>query len=125
MRRSTFLLILSLLCAVFATATPRPAEAADMTWDVRSNYDYKVQIEFYSMDRNRAWPGGGKAYSLNDSKVHSFALSCNAGEKICYGAWPTGGGSNKYWGVGANNKHSCSNCCAVCGRDNPSKVLTD
>lgn len=124
MRRCKLLVILSLFCAVFVTSVAAPARAAEMTWDVRSDYSYKVQIEFYSMNRNRAWPGNGKAYSLNDSKVHSFSLSCNAGEKICYGAWPTGGGS-KYWGVGANNQHTCGNCCAVCGRDNPSKVLTD
>jgi len=109
---------------VFALGGSLAARADEMTWKIKSSYDYKVQLEFYSQTRSRAWPGGGQAYTLNDSKQHVFTLSCQSGEKICYGAWPTGGGSGTYWGVGANNKHGCKTCCAVCGRDSPVKELT-
>ncbi len=102
-----------------------PAAAEQMTWKIGSSYSYRIQLEFYSQDRNAVWPGGGKAYPLNDSKVHTFTLNCQRGEKICYGAWPTGGGSQTYWGVGVSNKHRCKTCCAICGLDNPVKELSD
>jgi hypothetical protein len=91
------------------------AKADELTFKVRSNYRYKVQIEFYSQDRNHAWPGGDRAYPINDDEVHNYSLNCRSGEKICYGAWVTGNDS-KYWGVGANNKHGCKGCCYTCGR---------
>lgn len=101
-----------------------PAMAEQMTWKMRSSYDYQVQLEFYSQNRNVSWPGNNKAYSLKDSSVHGFTLNCQRGEKICYGAWPTGGGKT-YWGVGANNAHTCTTCCAICGVDNPTKELSN
>ncbi len=65
---------------------------------VTSNHPNKVQISYYSQTRRgQSWPGGDQAYSLNDSLAHSHVLSCNAGEKICYGAWVTGQ-SSPYWG---------------------------
>ncbi len=104
--------------------TATPAMAEQMTWKIRSSYDYQVQLEFYSQDRKAAWPGNDRAYSLKDSAVHTFTLQCQRGEKICYGAWPTGGGKT-YWGVGPRNAHACKTCCAICGLDNPSKELSN
>src|SRR5579883_928541 len=93
---------------------PASSFAESMTWTVTSDYEYKVQLEFYSQNRNAAWPGEGRAYDLNDSRAHEFTLNCRSGEKICYGAWATGDAST-YWGVGANGKHSCKSCCGICG----------
>ena len=85
MRRFSSFLAFVTLGLGLAVAAP-PAAAETMTWTIRSNYDYRVQVEFFSQERKAAWPGGGKAYSLNDSKAHAFKLNCQRGEKICYGA---------------------------------------
>ena len=78
---------------------PSPAAAENMTWNVLSKYPYKVQVAFYSQSRNHSWPGGTKAYNLNDTETHTYALNCVAGERVCLGGWVTGN-ANKYWGVG-------------------------
>lgn len=126
MRRFSYVLafIMLGLGLGLAVAAPPAAAAETMTWTMRSSYDSRVQVEFYSHERKAAWPGNGRAYPLNDSKPHVFKLNCQRGEKICYGAWPTAGGST-YWGVGAKDKHTCKTCCAVCGLDNPTKTLSD
>lgn len=98
-----------------APAETTPAyDPNGQTWIVKSMYAYKVQLTFFSQDRNFAWPGGNEAYALYDSLEHTYNLSCRQGEKICYGAWPNGR-SDIYWGVGADNNRSCSNCCERCG----------
>lgn len=58
-------------------------------------------------------PAGGKVYVLDDSEVHSYTLSCNPGEDICFGAWVRGN-TDKYWGVGYDNSQDCSDCCYYC-----------
>jgi hypothetical protein len=107
------------LLAVFVLGVlvlPATSGAEQMTWEVKSLYRYKVQIEFYSQDRNRAWPGGDRAYNLNDYDTHSFTLNCNSGEKICYGAWDANA-SSTYWGVGKNDRQGCQGCCYTCDGD--------
>jgi len=99
---------------LFCVALSAPATAENMNWQIRSDYPYIVSLEFYSQDRNHSWPGGGKAYILDDSAVHSYNLSCSYGETICYGAWVRGN-SDKYWGVGRDNSQYCSDCCYDCG----------
>jgi hypothetical protein len=115
--------------AVGLVVIPTLAAAADMQWTVTSEADYQVQIEFFSKNRDVAWPGGTDAYSINDYLAHTYTLHCQAGEKICYGAWPTGGDQHghysTYWGVGLNGTEGCSNCCGICGVDNPDKNLVD
>ena len=98
--------------ATFVGSTPK-AEAGELSFHIQSMYQYKVQIEFYSQNRRHSWPGGNKAYALNDFATHTYSLNCISGERICYGAWVTGNAS-KYWGVGANNRRSCKGCCAIC-----------
>jgi hypothetical protein len=97
---------------------PSTARAETETWSITSSYPYQVQLEFYSKDRDAAWPGASRAYLLDDSKEHKFSLNCQPGERICYGAWDvtTRGSGKKYWGVGKNEHHGCSDCCWTCGR---------
>ncbi len=95
---------------VFATA----AYADSLQISVQSNHPNIVSLEFYSQDGNRAWPGDGQAYILDDSQVHDFNLQCFSGEQICYGAWVRGS-SSTYWGVGQGDRQSCSSCCFRCG----------
>jgi hypothetical protein len=115
-------LLRSVAVAILCTGTfyPPTVQAETETWQIQSTYPYKVQVEFYSIDRKGlSWPGSGKAFHLDDSNMHSFKLNCNPGERICYGAWnvATGGTTgSRYWGVGQNSKYSCKDCCWTCGR---------
>jgi hypothetical protein len=107
-------LALSLAFTGGALVLPLEASADNLVWHVKSNYKYRVQISFYSLTHHREWPGNGQAWGLNDDDVHEYNLQCRTGEKICFGAWVTGN-AGTYWGVGADNKHSCESCCYVCG----------
>ena len=102
-----------MLVAIAAACLAFPALAQNVTFHIKSNHPNKVQVEFYSQSRNHAWPGGSKAYNLDDYATHSYRLNCNTGEKICYGAWLSGN-QNKYWGVGMNNRRGCTGCCTTC-----------
>lgn len=99
----------------FVAATPELGRAEDSTvsWSFRNNHPNSVQLEFYSQDRNAAWPGDGRAYVLRDYDIHTFNLNCWFGEKICYGAWVDGNAS-EYWGAGLDGSQSCANCCITC-----------
>ena len=57
--------------------------ATQQVWTVKSMYQYKVQIAFYSRERNHEWPGNGQAWDLNDYNNHTYTLNCRQGEKIC------------------------------------------
>ncbi|WP_372887148.1 hypothetical protein [Shimia sp.] len=99
--------------ALIALLPTAPAQAESFLFAVRSDYPYIVHIAFYSDDRNWVWPNGDEVYVLDDSRVHDFSLTCQYGEKICYGAWPKG--SHKtYWGVGPDRSQRCSDCCYYC-----------
>jgi hypothetical protein len=89
---------------------------------VTSKYQYRVQIAFYSRERNHEWPGNGQAWDLNDYNQHTYTLNCRRGEKICFGAWVTGN-ANRYWGVGFGGKQGCSTCCYQCGEVPQPQVL--
>ena len=86
------------------------AQADNLVWSIKSDHPNVVSLEFY----NRAWPGGGEVYILDDWDPKSFNLQCSSGELICYGAWVRGD-SNTYWGVGIDNSQYCSDCCYYCG----------
>ncbi|MBI4870956.1 MAG: hypothetical protein HY814_05260 [Candidatus Riflebacteria bacterium] len=96
-----------------------------ITFRVQSKAYYQVDLEFYSQDRNAAWPGGGKVFVLKDSAIHEFPLKCRPGEKICYGAWVRNA-TNQYWGVGYNDRQSCTQCCFTAnGQVTPVLVLNE
>jgi hypothetical protein len=63
------------------------ASAEGITFSITNKSDYDIQIEFYSQDRNHAWPGGNQAYNLGSGDDNEYKLACRSGEKICYGAW--------------------------------------
>jgi len=68
-----------------------------ITFRVKSLHPNIVDLEFYSQSRRgHVWPGGGQVYTLRDSQSHHHDLACNAGEKVCYGAWVRGGGSEQF-----------------------------
>ena len=111
MRFSFLKFVVPAVAASLAFAAPVKAET--LTWHIRSDYPYVVSLEFYSQSRNHAWPGGGKVYVLDDSNAHTYNLSCNYGESICFGAWVRGE-SDQYWGVGAEDSQYCTDCCYPC-----------
>ena len=120
-RRVVLVFVLALIGR--ALVQPPEASAETMSWRVKSNYKYKVQIAFYSQTRSHEWPGDGDAYNLNDSDTHDYTLRCEDGEKVCLGGWVTGN-ARKYWGVGFSNKHGCKACCYICGAGEiPRQVL--
>jgi hypothetical protein len=92
---------------------PTASLAADVTFQIRNNHPNAVEVELYSQDRDHVWPGNGQIYMLDDGETKSMALSCDEGEKICYGAWISGDQST-YWGVGPSNQQACEDCCYTC-----------
>ena len=90
--RKVRIVFAAIVAALMLAFVPEAAQAqSEMTFRIRSDYDYKIQVAFYSQDRKgHVWPGGGKANNLDDSQVHNMKISCLGGEKICYGGWVTG-----------------------------------
>jgi hypothetical protein len=113
--RKVKIVFAAILAALMLAFVPGSAQAqSEITFKFKSNYQYKVQVAFYSADRKgHVWPGGGKAYALDDSQVHNIKIACLGGEKVCYGGWVTGN-SKLYWGVGNNNTQRCEKCCFAC-----------
>ena len=100
----------------------RAKDANSITFLIKSDYKYRVQVNFYSSDSNRTWPSSTRSYVIADSEVHVFSLDCDQGEKICYGAWPDGD-PRTYWGVGHNGREGCKDCCYTCG-SGTTRVIT-
>ena len=104
-----------------ALVTGAPASADSITWRLRSFHPKPVDVNFHSRNRRAIWPGPSKHFTLADYKVGTFKLSCVAGERICYGAAPSGAAS-KIWGVGLDGKAQCKDCCQTCGGDTKTKI---
>ena len=115
-------ILLALAIALTPVATIALAE--DISFGIKNDSDFDIQIEFYSQDRNHAWPGGDQAYNLSSGDSNSYKLACRSGEKVCYGAWVKGKQST-YWGVGLNNKQSCDACCIQCDGSDLQRTLTN
>ena len=106
----------ALLAAFGAIASaPTVVSAAELQWSFDNEARGRINIEFYSSNRNHVWPGNGEVYYIypNDG-IRTMTLSCRQGEKICYGAW-LDSNSNYYWGVGPGGKQGCNGCCYTCG----------
>jgi hypothetical protein len=120
--------VLNVMLLVLVGLSPaflaRPAAAADMTWTMNSGKPYQIDMKFFSRDGDRVWPGNNDVYVLPRHATRTYTLACRPGATICYGAWPDDG-PPKHWGVGRSVNNACSNCCYVCGRDNPSRNLVD
>lgn len=78
---------LVLLAVVIAMGRGVNARADQMTWIVQSDYRYQVQVAVFSRNPRWEWPGHGNAYPLDDFDEHDIPISCQHGQKICYGAW--------------------------------------
>ena len=114
MRRLVSKAVLGFIAVLGLVATAPAASADSLQWHFRSEYSGSVDLEFFAADRNNVWPGDNKVYVIDDGKVHHYNLSCNKGEKICYGAWAHED-ANSYWGSGYGGEESCETCCYTCG----------
>jgi 3',5'-cyclic AMP phosphodiesterase CpdA len=114
---------ISWIIAVFALIFAGTANAESLTFLIQSEHPNIVSVEFYSQSSKTSWPGDGEVYIIDTNQVHSYPLSCDPGELICFGAWVKGD-SNTYWGAGPNGKEACSDCCYRCeGGETPIRVL--
>ncbi len=111
------------LAFVFAVMAPSSSHGQQLTFELINDSGRDIQVEFYSEDRNHAWPGGNQAYNLARARDNSWTISCRRGEKICYGAWVKGN-STVYWGVGLNRKQRCETCCFICDGSVAKRTLT-
>jgi hypothetical protein len=100
--------------AIVSIVSMATARADNITFHVANQSGLGVQVEFYSQNFNRSWPGGGQAYIQNDSGTHDYKLNCGPGENICYGAW-TMPRHTSWWGRGDDGTKPCSDCCWTCG----------
>jgi hypothetical protein len=90
------------------------ARAADMNFYLKNRRDHAVAVELFSQDRDMVWPGGAQAYFLDSREKKSVPVSCEAGERICYGAWKAGD-DGVVFGVGPDNDQPpCEYCCFLC-----------
>lgn len=115
--------LLILAMALAFVSTSGVSQAQQLTFEIVNDSGRDIQIEFYSEDRNHAWPGGNQAYNLPRAKDNSWTISCRRGEKVCYGGWVKGN-SNVYWGVGLNRKQRCQTCCFICDGSVAKRTLT-
>jgi len=102
-----------LALAITLLGSAVPALAADVSFIMKNDHPNAVEVELYSQDRKHVWPGGNQVYYLDDGESKQIQLSCQQGEKICYGAWVSGD-KETYWGTGPNNKEACEDCCYTC-----------
>lgn len=110
-----------LVGAIFASSA---ASAADITFLMKNNHPNALEVELYSQDRDHIWPGNGEVYLFDDGEDKSVALSCQKGERICYGAWISGD-KTTYWGVGPGNSEACDDCCYTCEGGTTEEITLD
>ncbi|AZO55200.1 MULTISPECIES: hypothetical protein [unclassified Mesorhizobium] len=61
-----------------------------------------------------SWPGHGKEFKFPAGQTRNVSLACAPKEKVCYGVWRDNN-TDIYWGVGADGKDTCTDCCNTCG----------
>jgi hypothetical protein len=122
MRRLLMTVLLFPLLIVMGAATP--AWSTDETFKLTAHGNFSVMIKFYSQTRHWIWPGATQHWTLSDTAQHDFKLSCNSGEKICYGGSYTTD-DKVYWGVGYKGDKPCTDCCLTCDNGSHSWTLND
>ena len=101
------------MAVLAALVCTHSAEAADMAFFVKNLRKEGVAVELFSRDRETVLPGNGKVFMIDPNSQKSVPLSCNSGERICYGAWVDGNDQISA-GVGPDNDQPCDNCCFIC-----------
>lgn len=99
---------LSVLMALAAVS-----RAEEMRFRFTSHAPSPVLVKLFSSDRLKHWPDDGSLFLLADSSPKKFTITCEAGERICYGAWVEGDIAT-FWGAGDEGKQDCDDCCRIC-----------
>jgi len=89
------------------------AEDQVMNMFMKNTNGRAVVIELFSQTRDMRWPGNDKVYLLEPAEQKSAPITCEGGERICYGAWLNGNDSVT-WGVGPDDDQACDDCCSLC-----------
>ena len=90
-----------------------PVAAADVSLYVKNQRSDGVALELFSRDRDTVWPGGDKVFLIDPRARKSVPISCNQGERLCWGAW-VNGNDRLSAGVGPDNDQPCDTCCFIC-----------
>jgi hypothetical protein len=120
-RISRIAILVAMLLPLLGIAAPNTASADTMTWQLRSYSPNAVEVKFFSQNRSVTWPSATTHYDIKDFKVHSFKLSCVAGEQICYGAGVSGN-LKRHWGMSTDGKQRCTSCCFTCNGDTTTAI---
>ena len=102
-----FLALTLLLCLA------APARADDMAVYMKNGFSRAIVVELRSQTTQSVWPGGEEVFLLDKAEKKSVPVTCEAGERICYGAWAYGDDSIA-WDVGPDNAARCDDCCFTC-----------
>ena len=98
-----------------------PALADEVTFVMNNHHPNAVEVQLYSQERDYVWPSNDEVYLLDDGETKTMPIECEAGERICYGAWISGDQST-YWGVGPGKTQDCDNCCYTCQGGNTEQI---
>ena len=124
--KSYILRLMSLLFLVASLASPsvESASAETLTWKFTNGTTTrsKIEIKFFSQNRDFVWPSKSTVWPLTNQNPLSMTLQCSRGEKICYGA--NAPGTTSTWGSGIDGKARCDACCYLCDNTTVTKNLT-
>jgi hypothetical protein len=90
------------------------AQSGEATFKLTDKAGFTIIVKFFSQNRNWQWPSATSHWTLGDTGQHEFHLSCQNGEKICYGGSFTAD-DKTHWGVGFKGDKPCQGCCLTCG----------
>src|SRR3984957_15224231 len=88
------------LAGVGVIAMLAQAHAETMDFHLKNSTGKAIQVRMFSQTRVWQWPSATTAYDQKNKKTASYPITCNAGEKVCYGAWPTKKPTSWGWGAG-------------------------
>ena len=108
----------NLLTAIFgvlliALAGTEPAQSGDVTFKITNKARSSIMVKAFSRSRGVQWPAPTEHWTLDDSVQHPLSVSCQDGEKVCFGASSSNGKTQ--WGVGFKGNNGCRGCCLTCG----------
>ena len=97
-------------------ATPKTAQKGNLLFQIRNSANNRLMVRFYSGKRGVVWPNTNEAYILDYGKQYGYAITCELGELVCFGAYLPD--RKATWGFGATmNNDKCERapgCCLRC-----------